>query len=189
MAEAKRHMNKHLRSARQWLSKAEESFDREHDIRGELDLLLAQAELEHAKEIKRAGAWRYKYPLLRHGLALALAVTVATAGLGGAYWLAERERAVPIPLAAETKQIATPVRLNAEIAPPSSPAAAAAVRTETAAPTAAKAPANVEPAKLPANNVRELDNRPSQPEQELQLAPGEMQKLIRAAGKSLRGQE
>lgn len=189
MAEAKKHMNRHLRSARQWLSKAEEAFDKDHNVRGELDLLLAQAELQHAKEKKTPRRWTLGNPLLRHGLALGLAVFVATMGLGGAYWfLHEQKRAVPIPLAQEEHPVKTaqpisafPVPVQASQQPlvtehrpaESSPAANAAV--DIVKPLAIKA--------------REITILPKAEEADTQLPPAEMHKLLRAATKSLRGQE
>ena len=48
MSEWKSRVTTHLRSAQGWLSKAEQSFDEQKDIRGELNLMLAQAELKRA---------------------------------------------------------------------------------------------------------------------------------------------
>jgi hypothetical protein len=190
MAEAKQQMNRHLRSARQWLSNAEKAFDKDHDVRGELDLLLAQAELQHAKEVKSTGPWRLKSLLLQHGLALGLAVTVATVGVGGAYWLLhERDRAIPIPLAGKQQQVvvpAAPLTVEAIVRPKQPIIPVKPKETQTADDSVMPA----QPAKLPAIAPQEPDNRPSQQiGKEMQLPPDEMQKLIRAAGKSLRGEE
>ena len=43
-------LKKHVRAAREWLGEAEESIDGDDAIRGDLSLMLAQAELTHAKE-------------------------------------------------------------------------------------------------------------------------------------------
>ena len=77
MAEQNDKKTKHLRSARQWLTRAEESFDKDRDVRGELNLFLAQAELQHAQETSQTRGWLRKYPALRHGLAAIVAVTLA----------------------------------------------------------------------------------------------------------------
>jgi hypothetical protein len=50
MEETKRRMKRHIRSAQQWLDRAERAFDAESPTRGELDLLLARAEMQHAQE-------------------------------------------------------------------------------------------------------------------------------------------
>ncbi|MGN0940968.1 MAG: hypothetical protein ACI4OA_04610 [Selenomonadaceae bacterium] len=43
-------LKKHVRAAREWLGEAEESIEGDDTIRGDLSLMLAQAELTHAKE-------------------------------------------------------------------------------------------------------------------------------------------
>jgi hypothetical protein len=50
--ETKGKIVRHIRAARQWLDQAEQSFDTEKLVRGELDLLLARAEVQHAQERK-----------------------------------------------------------------------------------------------------------------------------------------
>lgn len=183
MARLKQHMYQHLRSAKEWLTKAEEAFDKQHDIRAELDLMLAQAELQHAKEANRSRQWRYKYVLFRHGLALTLALLVVVGG-GGLYWWAIRPvPTAPIPLTAQ-------IHLPVEVAP----------KVEEPVPVANVATARIEE-EIPVQQVtteKEV-SKPSkviltsQPEPATYRAPvvvseNEMQKLVRAAGKSLRGQ-
>lgn len=46
----KRNIIWHIKSARQWLERAEQAFDAESPTRGELDLILARAEVQHAQE-------------------------------------------------------------------------------------------------------------------------------------------
>lgn len=182
MTEKKRQKNTHLSSARQWLSKAEEAFDKDHDVRGELDLFLAQAELRHAQENNRSRRWRFSYPLLQHGLAFGLAVAVAAVGIGGAYWLVlGKDKAVPIPLATQTTPSASTAKNSFVIpaqpvqAQQSLPVPAVTVTSPQTSPPVKNM--NPEPAEAP------IKSNPT----EKQLSPDEMQKLIRAAGKSLRG--
>ena len=52
MTDLKKKLKGHLCSARHWLGKAEESLEKDRDIRAELNLMLAQAEITHAKEVK-----------------------------------------------------------------------------------------------------------------------------------------
>ena len=189
MAELKRNTMRHLRSARQWLVKAEQSFEKDLEVRGELDLLLAKAELQHVQEIKQANCWRYRYPLLRHGLAFGLAVFIAAAGVGGAaYWtMQEREKAVPIPLAAQEK---LPMPVKAELASSvhspqlgisrtASSESATLPQTQTTISTASAVP----PLKEKEGSVRV-----SPPAREVNISQDEMQRLVREAGKSLRGE-
>lgn len=64
----------HIAAAKGWLSQAEKSLEQENDIRGDLNLMLAQAELQSAQEKQPQRAW------LRWGrrlLPLAAALCVA----------------------------------------------------------------------------------------------------------------
>lgn len=189
MAELKRNTTRRLRSARQWLIKAEQSFEKDREVRGELDLLLAKAELQHVQETKQATSWRYRYPLLRHGLAFGLAVFIAAAGVGSAaYWtMQERERAVPIPLAAQEK---LPVAVKAEAAPVLSaqPEVNRVVSKEPVSQMQTKASAPVVPAMAPASEEEAATVRTVPPAREVRISQDEMQRLVREAGKSLRGQ-
>lgn len=47
---------KHIDAARGWLSQAEDSLKKENDVRGDLSLMLAQAELQRAQE-KNPARW------------------------------------------------------------------------------------------------------------------------------------
>jgi hypothetical protein len=184
MADFQGQMFRHLRSARQWLVRAEESFNKDSDIRGELNLFLAQAELQHARETNHSRRWRYKYPLLRHTLSAVLAASILAVGLGTYWWLGERNAVVPIPLAAQESVKASVNRAGSEPATDQ-------VRTEAATPVASApavavtAPAR--PVSQPAERQDKTDH-PRQTDKDQLVSPDEMQKIIRAAGKSLRGQ-
>lgn len=185
MARLKQHMYQHLRSAKEWLTKAEEAFDKQHDIRAELDLMLAQAELQHAKEANRSRQWRYKYVVFRHGMALLLALFVVMGG-GGLYWWATRP--IPTVPAPEplTAQIHSPVEATPKVEETTP------VTTTTAVPSKKEVP--LQQAVTEQETPKPSKIIPaSQPEPVTYQAPvvvseNEMQKLVRAAGKSLRGQ-
>lgn len=49
---------KHITAAKEWLGQAEESIDEENSIRSDLNLMLAQAELQRAKEKDDIKLWR-----------------------------------------------------------------------------------------------------------------------------------
>lgn len=184
MADLKQRMSKHLRSARQWLTRAEESFDKESNIRAELDLMLAQAELQHAQEAKRAGEWRYKYLMMRHGVALGLAVLVAAGGLGGTFYVLQGRQAATAPL---VKEQSAPAAITSSPPPAQEPVVSAPERAMQVPAATQVQPASVktgdrqEPRNEQRKAVEKADNS-------LELPPDEMQKLMRAAGKSLRGQ-
>lgn len=182
MSQFKKHVHQHVRSAKEWLTKAEDAFAKQHDIRAELDLMLAQAELQHAKEVNRSQQWRYKYVVFRHGLALALAMCM-TATLGGMYWWATRPVIVPVPVPV---QVNLPVEVKPEVE--------------------SREVTKIIPEKIQTENnisatqvVKEETSRPesivqtSQSKQHSYQAPAvlsddEVQKMVRAAGKTLRGQ-
>jgi len=52
MSDQKKGMKKHVIAAKEWLGKAEQSFDQENEIKGDLNMMLAQAELQRAQETK-----------------------------------------------------------------------------------------------------------------------------------------
>lgn len=84
MSEQKSRITTHLRSAQEWLSKAERSFDEQKDIRGQLNLMLAQAELKRVQEEKRNAKQSTRYACYRQGGALICAL--ALFGLASLVW-------------------------------------------------------------------------------------------------------
>jgi len=182
MAQLKQHMYQHLRSAKEWLTRAEEAFDKQHDVRAELDLMLAQAELQHVKEANRSRQWRYKYLVFRHGLALTLAMFMAVA-VGGVYWWINKpELAVPVPLAG---QASLPVEVVAKAAVNAPPVI---IPTENNRPVQQVVNQVVTSVPSKTEQVKQSEKPRYQPEQPAPISGDEMQKLVRAAGKSLRGQ-
>jgi len=185
MADLKWHMIKHLRSAKIWLARAEESFDKDSDIRGELDLFLAQAELQHAREKNLSRNWRYKYPLIRQALSLILALIIVGGGYG-AYWLySDRYVAVPVPPLVVSEPVRIPenkviqaVVFDQSRMPDPSPVEPVVTSSVALRPTAPVVkPAEIKPQTVAAPVVKEK-----------LLSPEEMEKVIRVAEKSLRGQ-
>jgi cytoskeletal protein RodZ len=202
MADIKKNIAKSIRSARQWLAHAEDSFGNDRDVRGELDLFLAQAELQRVQEAKRSGQWRTKFSLFSHGLALGLALFIAVAGLGGAYWWVHTQKAVPVPLVTQNPTSAGKSSGNAVSAPevrqqqadiPSTNFKESTAGEQTKNPSAVSRETgenSLSQQPQPVHSVVSQDaseqDRPA--EKAINLPPDEMQKLIREAGKSLRGQ-
>lgn len=186
MNDSKRPFVSNLESAKAWIHQAEQSFGQDADIRGELNLLLAQAELQRVREANRARQWRWKYPLLRHSLALVLALIAV---IGGFYLWDNKTMIQPqpvttnkeavMPLAQQPQPVQQPqqtqVPLPAIQSQPPAPLVNTAVTTNTV---------NSSPPVQPSQR----ENVPANRDHEIQLSHDEMQKLIRAAGKSLRGQ-
>lgn len=194
MARLKQHVYQHLHSAKEWLTKAEEAFDKEHDVRAELDLMLAQAELQHVKEVNRSRQWRYKYVIFRHGIALTIAMSMAIV-VGGVYWWTNKPAVmVPGPLPSQVaSQVNLPVEAVAKALIPATPIANAnATSIEKNLPEK-QADRVVATERTTVEQVSEKPRQvereqPRQSEQTVVVSSGEMEKLVRAAGKSLRGQ-
>ena len=53
MAEERERRCAHIKAAKDWLGRAESSLERENDIKGGLSLMLAEAELQRARETQR----------------------------------------------------------------------------------------------------------------------------------------
>lgn len=193
MADFKQNMFQRLRSARQWLKRAEEAYDTDRDIRAELDLMLAQAELQQAKEAHRTRRWWYKYSPLTQGLAVSLAMTIVAAGFGGTYWWVNKQQAnMPVlPLAQHETKVTDitktePIKgqqaqLSVDVRP-----VTAERKTDNRDENSVK-PMHQQNAQQVETRVKD-DDVPHQADKESLLPPEELQKLVRAAGKSLRGQ-
>jgi hypothetical protein len=186
VADCKQNINRHLNSAQQWLSEAEEAFDKDSDIRGELNLFLAQAELTHAKEVNRSRHWRHRYPVLRHSLAIGLAITIAVGGMTASYLWGISRHNTQRPL-----QVTQPVTV-VENGPVQINAVSGAV-TSPAVPQAPSIEANTSTTEIDKGHSDTTQKQPAllapaEQSKDVPLTPEEINKLIRLAGKSLRGQ-
>lgn len=79
----------HVRSAKKWLEKAEKSFDNQATVQGELNLMLAEAEMENLRKKRGTQKW----------LQAAAAAMLCLLCLGGAFWLKQptsAETSMPI---------------------------------------------------------------------------------------------
>ena len=194
MADLKNKLKSHLCSARYWLGKAEESIEKDRDIRAELNLMLAQAEITHAKTVKSEKHCRqinYRGLLIRSILLTGLASFVLVFGFGGFMGIhhkvaTESQQATQenvgglgrqsivnkqVESAQEAPAMNQSVTINQQ---PTMPA----VEIET------KSPQQKVDVEAPTVKLEEMTALPEQP---IRLQPHEMQELISAAGKSLRG--
>ncbi|WP_371372198.1 hypothetical protein [Sporomusa aerivorans] len=196
MAKCKQNINKHLNSAQQWLSEAEQAFDKDSDIRGELNLFLAQAEITRAQETQRPQYWRQRYPVLRHGLAISLAVIIAAGGMTASYlWGISRHSTLrpltieqPVPVAANnSSQTGT---ISGSTIPTAEHSSPAATPEANASQTVAGQEQAIASQQVSSPAAASAKRAPAEARQsaELPLKPDEIDKLIRLAGKSLRGQ-
>lgn len=189
MAELKQQMKKHVKAAKEWLGKAEHSFDQENEIRGDLNLMLAQAELKHAQETKRADKKKNRYQaLLMHSLlAAGVAGLVVVIGFGGLGLFTVKPVNSVIPMKAPEQALPGGFHQGTEIEKPQSAKDEAPILQE---------PVTVNPSE--STEVKYTIDAVSSPvqnsgqeraqEPEIHMPPAEMQQLMRAAGKSLRGQ-
>ena len=95
MAQPSKSLFRRIRSVKSSLDNAEQSFLDNKDIRGELDLMLAEAELKNLRK-KKDGPWSWN----RQALAACAAVLLVLAGAGGWYFArghykARAQEAVP----------------------------------------------------------------------------------------------
>ena len=104
-AEDRSRLRLHVRAAREWLGRAEESLGRADDVRGDLNLMLAQAELTRAKETERPGVsvvWaRRLAPFF---------VAALIAGGGYSMWrVGTQAESGPLPSARHVEQSVAPI--------------------------------------------------------------------------------
>lgn len=164
----------HLRAAQGWLKKAERSFDEKKTIRGELNLMLAEAELRRVQE-KRTSQNRIRCALYRHGSAFVCAVLLV--GVGMAFYTATAQDAV-----VETVESSPP----AVIAEP--------IQTEETMPSAEEEKAGVSPMaketqEVPIGETHSIVyNEIQESNSRISISQEEMHGLMQAAGRSLRGQ-
>ena len=170
MNEPARKLKGRIQSAQQWLNQAEEHFGRNAAARGEMDLLLAEAELRSTRETLRSHRRWFAIAWAQQGTAFVLAAMMAVAGAGGAWWWWRDQTPLPAPAPAVT--VAVP------LAPPEP------VRNISAVASPKPAPAPAVEATPSAQEVNSADKPASR---EPTISPNEMKRLIQAAGQSLRG--
>lgn len=102
MDKEKRSLFQRIRNARQSLENAEKSFQDDRGIRGELDLMLAEAELKNLRN-KQAVPWSWN----RNIFALCIAMLLCIAGLCGWYFAkgaVSQEEAAVVPAQQQVEQ-------------------------------------------------------------------------------------
>ena len=172
-----------LAAARQWLHQAEESFGKKKEMQGELNLLLAQAELQHVRESRKLPFWlqpRWGW----QGMAMAFAVLLSLSAGAGVFWAKQH---ATDPAAVVTKSIVPSSTSNLEISPTlEQPVVVSEVKqsqlnVETASTVLAK------PKAATAIQEEKQTEEAPKPAKAEAVSPEEMQKALRVAGKALRG--
>lgn len=174
-----------VNAAKRWLAKAEEEFSKERPMRGELNLMLAEAELKRLKESEptRQRFW------MRHGAAFGAAAVIVCA-VSGAWLLMPRAVVVPATVPAvvsEPVKAIAPVKLPDSV---SSTVSAAAPLQHTPVVAEVTAPsARLEQQDIVDNRQQEKAFTRERPNVSVGVSDAEMRQLVRKAGQTLRGQQ
>ena len=168
-----------IRNARASLDNAERSFRSNQEVRGELDLMLAEAELDNLRQKRPGISWT------RHMLAACFAVLVLASGCLGWWWAsayggnttnaAGLQGAQPIAdqkerTAGTDKEISVPRQVNTPSAAVSEKKAVIKEKPEAPAHTSVTVP-----------QQQQTGNR----ERSIRLSSGEMRQLIRSGRQEL----
>ncbi len=170
VAESQNRTRGKIQAAKKWLTRAEDHFDRNAPVRGELDLLLAEAELRSTRENLQSRPGAMKLSWFQQGIAFGLAALLVAIGAGSAWWWQSDRTGLAVPLAVLP---VNPVRQAQTQNIPAAPLQ----KTETP-------PAAAVETKIPAQEVKSVEKSANS---EPSVSPDEMHRLIQAAGQSLRG--
>lgn len=152
MNQEKRSLYQRIRNAKQSLENAEKSFLDDKGLRGELDLMLAEAEL---KNLRKKQPWTWSWN--RHSFALSIAVLLVVSGLGGWFFAKENLRkSDDLPPAVEVNKVK-----NEEISSTSSNNALKANEIQ--------------------HNTNNIVSAPKNPQPQIRLSEEDMRKLVRSA--------
>ena len=193
MSERKKRLKNHIKAAKEWLCKAEDSLDKDNNIQGDLNLMLAQAELQRAKESGQSQQKKKSHWSVRLAPAVAAVLLVV---VGSQFWPHIFATTVPAPV---LKTVAEePAKPSGPLPPVMSEINTGEVSTpavvrQQIAPAAVKADVpivdNEQPVvKLAPAEERETISAKAETPVKAQIPLADMQKLMRVAGKTLRAQ-
>ena len=159
-----------IRATKHWLTRAEKHFDLNAPVRGQLDLLLAEAELRSTRETVNSHSNWLKLNWSLQIIALSLAAVLAVAGIGSVWWY-------------DLQAVEAPVNHTAT---PPLPIAAAPVQHNSTVPirSAEKPAATAVDATISTQEVKRNEKPVAM---ESALSSEEMKHLIQSAGQTLRG--
>lgn len=199
MSDQKKGMKKHVTAAKEWLGKAEQSFDQENEIKGDLNMMLAQAELQRAQETKTGRITRI-YFWVRTVTAVMTAGIIIAVGWNSVYHSSTsqtdehllNQQGIQVQTVAEDQHKNNQKILQAE----SKQAVVEPLEQKKIYEDGEKAVAVSEPKKIIVDKPMqqtavesEMSNKEIPQEPSLEVPPPKMQMLMRAAGKTLRGQQ
>ena len=167
-----------IRAVKHWLARAEQHFDVDAPVRGQMDLLIAEAELRSTRNaVESQGNWRkgnWRFQLVAFGVAAILGL----GGIGSLWWYSESRKNFDAPVQANTVPAVT-------LKVPTAPFSAAeekklAVPVRSAETTVAAGADTMNPA-------QEVKKNEPLTAPQAALSPEEMKRLVQAAGQTLRG--
>lgn len=180
---------KQVRSIRRWLEKAEKSYTSDQDISGELNLIMAQAEMQRLKEKDTSGRRKRVWGLRVIAFSAAVGIFSGVSFM----WdmLGEEPRALPQPAPSVAVSVSPSKKAGETPAPAalSVPEANSSIAEQAAEKSMPVSTA--QPAPAPADEVR-VSSEPAR--QERMPAPSpvlsqkEIQSVVGEAGRALRGQ-
>ena len=186
MSERKKRLKNHIKEAREWLCKAEDSLNKDNNIQGDLNLMLAQAELQRAKEFNQSQNKKKTHWVAR---LTPVAVAMLLVFIGSQVWqdvFATKVYSPPLKTVVE-EHIPKPAVIapGSESSPVNTPSAQQhTIAAEVMGPAVEKEkPVQIIPTKEE-NIVVTRTERLAEPK----IPSEDMQKLMRAAGKTLRAQ-
>lgn len=97
MGKSDKNMAEHVRSVKMWLERAEKSYDHQSDIQGELNLMLAEAEMKNLRKNHMTG----------QGIMKIVAAVTAVMLFGGAWYAVSFQNPMAHAPAADAKNIAS----------------------------------------------------------------------------------
>lgn len=175
MSDKRKSFKQHVKAAKDWLGEAETSLDKENDLRGDLHLMLAQAELQRAQETKRLTA-RQRW--IRRLVPVLCAMFIIGA-VWQVFWMLYPKPTEAEPPVVLQKTAKTPIVREIPIEKPK--------QEEKQEPVVQETEVVVPVTESVAEDIP-LPTEGNTPERETSVPSRDMQKLMNAAGQSLRAQ-
>ena len=167
-----------IRAVKHWLTRAEQHFDVDAPVRGQMDLLIAEAELRSTRNVVesnrtwRKGNWRLQL------IAFGVAAILGSAGIGSLWWKSELSRNIVPSVQPNSLPTVTLTVPSAPVSATEEKKLALPVRS-----TEMTVAAGVDTM----NPRQEVKKAEPMTAPQTALSPEEMNRLVQAAGQTLRG--
>jgi len=184
MPAGKNRLKRHISAAKEWLGRAEKSLDQDNEVKGDLNLMLAQAELQRAKEEKHGR--KKGFVPWRH-IASALVAVLLVWGASGLWTLPGSNPLQQPKTMVEEKPAIQGIPVDQVKPKPSLENKSSTDIISSQAVSAAAKEERQLPSQI-AETKAKTSAAPVVSEQTAAAPPVEMQKLMRTAGKTLRSQ-